>query len=239
MINLQDYEEKMFSQNGEDGIIAKLIHLLYDDTKNKYYVEFGVEDGRECNTRLLREVFDWKGLMMDGGNTNEDINLQQEFITKENIIELFQKYNVPSTINLLSVDIDFNDFYCLNKILSNYTCDIIVCEYNSKHLPNEDKIVIYDKHGSWDGTNYFGASLLALEKLGKMYNYTLIYCDKRGVNCFFLRNDIIQSRNLHFIHSNDIVNIYRQPRYGSGPNGGHRSDVYNRPYITFDEAIAL
>jgi hypothetical protein len=147
MINLQEYEEKMFSQNGEDGIISRLIHLLYHDMTNKYYVEFGVEDGKECNTRLLREVFGWKGLMMDGSNTNEDINLQQEFITKENIIELFQKYNVPSTINLLSVDIDFNDFYCLNKILSKYTCDIIICEYNSTHLPNEDKVIIYDKDG--------------------------------------------------------------------------------------------
>ena len=52
------------------------------------------------------------------------------------------KYNVPEHINLLSVDIDFNDFYCLKEILKHYKVDIIICEYNSSHLPNEDKIII-------------------------------------------------------------------------------------------------
>ena len=54
---------------------------------------------------------------MDGGNENLKINLRKEWINKENIIDLFKKYNVPKNINLLSVDIDFNDFYCLKEIL--------------------------------------------------------------------------------------------------------------------------
>ena len=122
---------------------------------------------------------------MDGGYENDIINLKKEFIMKENIILLFKKYNVPQKINVLSVDIDFNDFYCLKEILENYKCDIIICEYNATHPPNEDKIVIYNKYGTWDGSNYFGASLLSLDKLGKKYNYSLIYCDNNGVNCFF------------------------------------------------------
>ena len=239
-MDLSLFEEKIFSQNGEDGVTIKLVELIYDgNNDNKFYVEFGVENGMECNTRILREKYNWNGLQMDGGNKNIDINLQKEFIMKENIIELFQKYNVPQNINILSVDIDFNDFYCLKEILANYRCDIIICEYNATHLPNEDKIIIYDKYGSWDGTNYFGMSLLSLYKLGEKYNYSLVYCDKKGVNSFLIHNDILENKNIKIMNINDIEQIYRPPKYGYGPNGGHGQDPHNRQFIFFDEAINI
>lgn len=239
-MDLSVFEKRIFSQNGEDGITIKLIELIYKENhSNKYYVEFGVQDGQECNTRILRTIYKWNGLQMDGGYENPSMNLKKEFITKENVVDLFVKYNVPNHINLLCVDIDFNDFYCLNEILKNYTCDIIICEYNATHLPNEDKIVIYDKNGMWDGSNYFGASLLSLEKLANMYNYSLIYCNANGVNCFFVRNDILTEHNIEVKDFGDISKIYRPPRYGNGPNRGHPSDKKNREYITFDSAIGL
>lgn len=176
---------------------------------------------------------------MDGNHFNYSINLRKEWITKENIIDLFKKYNVPEIINLLSVDIDFNDFYCLKEILSVYKCDIIICEYNGTHLPNEDKVIIYDKSGFWDGTNYYGASLLSLNKLARKYNYTLIYCDNAGVNCFFINNSIMNNKNLSFKDIGNINKIYKRPRYGTGPNGGHPSDIKNRKYISFNKGIIL
>lgn len=237
-MELELFEKKIFSQNGEDGITMKLIELIYNgNNDNKYYVEFGVQDGMECNTRILREYYNWKGLQMDGGNENNNFNLQKEFITKENVVELFKKYNVPQKINVLSVDIDFNDFYCLKEILANYCCDIIICEYNATHLANEDKIVIYEKNGGWDCSNYFGASLLSLDKLAKKYNYSLIYCNANGVNSFFVHNDLIKDKNLQFKNLGDITKIYKPAKYGPGPNGGHRQDTYNRRYISFEEAI--
>jgi hypothetical protein len=239
-MDLSNFEKKVFSQNGEDGVTMKLLELIYNgDNTNKFYVEFGVQDGKECNTRILREQYKWDGLQMDGSNENTDINLRKEFITKENVVGLFKKYNVPDKINLLSVDIDYNDFYCLKEILANYTCDIIICEYNSTHLPNEDKIVKYYENGSWDFSNYFGASLLSLYKLGNKYNYSLIYCNKNGVNCFFVHNSIIKDKELQFKSSGDITEIYKPGRYGPGPNGGHKQDPYNREYISFDEAMDI
>jgi hypothetical protein len=239
-MDLSLFENKIFSQNGEDGVTMKLVELIYrGNNYNKGYLEFGVENGMECNTRILREKYGWRGLQMDGSNENNSINLRKEFITKENVVELFKKYNVPQKINVLSVDIDFNDFYCLKEILANYQCDIIICEYNATHLPTEDKIVVYDKNGRWDGSNYFGVSLLSLDKLGKKYNYSLIYCNKNGVNCFLVHNDIIKNNNLQFKNLGDIEKIYKPAGYSSGPNGGHPQDPYNRQYISFDEAINL
>jgi hypothetical protein len=233
------YEKKIFSQSGEDGITMRLINLLYNgDNYNKYYVEFGTQSGVECNTRILRELYNWNGLLMDGSHENLNINLRKEFITKENIINLFEKYNVPSNINILSVDIDSNDFYVLNEILKKYTCDIIICEYNSHHSPYEDKIVIYDTNFIWDGSNYFGASLLSLTKLCNMYGYTLIYCNKIGVNCFFINNKILETKNLKFPYQNDVAKLYIPPIFGNN-NNGHPKDKLNRLYYNFNEALAI
>ena len=73
--HLKDREWGFYSQNGEDGILLSIFANI--GTTNKYYVEFGVEDGLECNTRLLRDVYGWTGLMMDGGYHNPDRNLQR------------------------------------------------------------------------------------------------------------------------------------------------------------------
>lgn len=238
-MELEQFEKKIFSQNCEDGITMKLVELIYDEPKNNFFVEFGVENGCECNTRILREKYGWNGLQMDGGYENSSINLRREFITRENIVNLFTKYNVPHNINLLSVDIDFNDFYCLKEILEKYTCDIIICEYNSSHLPHEDKVIIYDGIWRWDGTNYFGASLLAFSKLGQKYGYTLVYCDKTGVNCFFVNNKIIASKNLHFNNMGDVAKIYKPPNYTYGRRTGHRQDPFYRRYIPFELACKI
>jgi hypothetical protein len=239
LIDLNNYEKKIYSQNGEDGITEKLIDLLYgNDKNNKYYVEFGVENGTECNTRILREKYNWNGLLMDGSNKNTNINLQKEFLTKENIVSLFKKYNVPKHIHLLCVDIDFNDFYLTKEILKEYESDIIIVEYNSTHLSNEDKIVIYNSTQMWDYTNYFSASLLSYTKLLNKYNYTLVYCNKNGVNAFYINNKFIDKIN-KIINAGDINKIYRPGGYGLGPNGGHPSDPQDRPYIKYYEAINL
>jgi hypothetical protein len=80
-------------------------------------------------------------------------------------------------------------------------------------------------------------SLLSLTKLGEKYDYSLVYCNKNGVNSFFIHNDIIKNNNLDFKGMGDINQIYRPAGYSSGPNGGHLADARNRKYVTFDEAI--
>lgn len=239
-IDLSLYEKHVYSQHSEDGVTEKIIDLIYGNNKNsKYYVEFGVEDGMECNTRILRDNYNWKGLLMDGSNSNPSINLNQEFITKENIVSLFKKYNVPSKFNLLCIDLDYNDFYILHEVLKLYTCDIIILEYNATHLSHEDKIVIYDKDTMWDKSNYFGASLYSYTKLCNKYNYTLVYVDVSGTNAYYIHNDIISKNNINIINMGNIDKIYLPPTYGNGPNGGHPNDTLNRQYISYDKAINL
>uniref|UniRef100_A0A6C0CPV2 Methyltransferase FkbM domain-containing protein n=1 Tax=viral metagenome TaxID=1070528 RepID=A0A6C0CPV2_9ZZZZ len=235
-IDLSQHEYRFFSQNGEDGILIKLIQLLYENYHDHIYVEFGVEDGKQCNTRVLHDFYNWTGLQMDGSYTKDNdgcYGIKFEFITRENIVSLFDKYKVPQHINVLSIDIDFNDFYVLKEIVNHaYTMDIIVCEYNATHLPHEDKVVTYQSNMQWDYTNYFGASLLAFYNLLSPHGYTLVYCESRGVNCFFVRTELLSSRHLTLKDMNDVTTLYKSPKYGQGPNGGHREDVFNRVYLT-------
>src|SRR5258705_13450718 len=109
-IDLSKSENTIYSQNGEDGIISAIMNLI--GTSSEYYVEFGAMDGHKLsNTKNLRDNLGWKGLLLDGGYEDPSINLHKEFITAENINEIFEKYDVPYDLDLLSIDIDYNDFY--------------------------------------------------------------------------------------------------------------------------------
>lgn len=237
VIDLSKHEGKRYSQNGEDGVIRKIFQFIGADSY--YYVEFGTQNGDESNTRLLRAQ-GWHGLLMDGSYENSKINLHKEFITKENINSLFKKYDVPYELDLLSIDIDYNDFYVWHAIENVYKPRLVIIEYNSTHFPNEDKVVAYAPNAMWDGTNYFGASILALYNLGKLKGYSLVYADAKGVNLFFIRNDLLenlQASGWVFKNTNDVNAIYRRPRYGQGPNGGHRQDPHGRKYLTSKEIL--
>jgi len=144
---------------------------------------------------------------------HRDIKIEK--VTAENIQHLFQKYKVPKNFDLLSIDIDYNDYWVWNAIV-DYFPRVVVIEYNSSIPPTESRVVPYDPNAKWDGTNYFGASLLALTNLGLSKGYDLVGCDSRGVNAFFVKSDLIKG-----IKVNDIDKLYRPPQYGQIVNGMH------------------
>lgn len=217
--DLSSYEKKVYSQNGEDGVIEAILKKI--GTTNKYFVEYGVENGVECNTKYLLEN-GWSGLMMDGNPGRNKFNIKREYITAENINSLLKKYHVPKEPDLISIDIDSNDYWVW-KATKGYKPRVLIMEYNASVSVNESKTVNYDPRLLWQGTNYFGASLLALVKLNRKKGYSLVYCEKKGVNAFFIRDDIYKR---HF-KKRDISDIYRPPRYGRKIDGvwrGHPKD---------------
>ena len=185
--DLERYESRTYSQNGEDGVIARIFDCI--GTTNRYFVEFGTgADGSERNTRLL-ERQGWTGLLMDACADPAHPEVRHESITAENINGLFGKYSVPEEFDLLSIDIDGNDYWVWRAIDGRYRPRLLVMEYNAFVPPDESKAIRYDPGFRWRGTDYFGASLLALANLGASKGYRLVYCERRGVNAFFLRAD--------------------------------------------------
>jgi hypothetical protein len=182
------HESSVYSQNGEDGVVAALFDTI--GTTNRFLVEFGAGVGDECNSRLLIEQ-GWTGLRMDGVDQADDSDIRQEFITAENINELFAKYGVPDEFDLLSIDIDSNDYWVLNALDERYRPRLLVMEYNASLGPTERKTIAYDPTYVWDVSSYFGASLAALHTAAFERGYSLVGCDSLGVNCFFVRTDCL------------------------------------------------
>lgn len=198
---LNKHEYQVFSQNGEDGIISEIFNRI--GTTNKYFIEFGVENGLECNsTNLLYK--NWSGLWIEGSTKyykevttrfkdlidNGRLKIQNEFITAENIESLFDKASAPVELDLLSIDIDYNDYYVW-KAIEKYKPRVVVIEYNSVFRPDTRFVVKYNATRMWDKSSYYGASLLALEKLGEEKGYCLVGCVFTGNNAFFVRKDLI------------------------------------------------
>jgi hypothetical protein len=217
-IDLGLYEQQFISQFGEDGVIQKIFDVI--GITNKYYVEFGAGNGHFCSdTKYLREKDSWKGLLLDGFyETDSSINLHKEFITAENICNLFKKYDVPQEFDLLSIDIDMNDFYVWHALSKLYRPRVVVIEFNSYFDCKEDKVIKYSPSNVWAGDEYFGSGIRALFNLGRKIGYSLVYQESAGVNLFFIRDDVIDTCCYNFAHINNVEAIYRrhEKRYTGG-----------------------
>jgi hypothetical protein len=225
---LNRFEWSAFSQFGEDGIIAEIFNRI--GTTNRYFIEFGVENGEECNTTNLL-LQGWKGLWIDGKSEHVesvkqtlkkkigsgDLKIIQAFITAENIEELFDQGGALKEPDLLSIDIDRNDYHVWNAI-NNYKPRVIVIEYNSICRPGHSFVVPYDAKAVWDGSSNFGASLQAFYELGLKKGYKLVACTHSGVNAFFVREDLVAD---HFEQPFTPETHYEPPRYYLYKKDGH------------------
>jgi hypothetical protein len=219
--DLTRYERRLCSQHGEDGILEAVFARI--QTTNRYFVEFGVGSGRENNTAYLLKRQGWTGLWMDCQPPRKKrlLEIHTEQVTAENINALFSKYGVPPVFDLLSIDIDGNDYWVW-KALTGYRPRVAVIEYNASIPPDEARTIPYDPHFVWDKSDYFGASLLALANLGKAKGYVLVACDSAGANAFFVDEALCAG---HFA-PHPVTVLYRPPAYRGGH--GHRHDPLRR-----------
>lgn len=197
-------EFQCFSQFGEDGIIQFLVQRV--PIERDVFIEFGVADYRESNTRFLLVHDNWRGLIMDGADAMHDflrstglawryeIDARTAFIDRDNINDLIRTAGVVGDIGLLSIDLDGNDYWVLEAI-DVVTPRLIVAEYNSVFGPEAAVTVPYDptfvrgeKHWSW---LYAGASLAALTRLANEKSYALVGGNRAGSNAFFVRRDVL------------------------------------------------
>lgn len=201
--SINEVEFKVYSQWGEDGIISYLTHVL--PIPNKNFIEFGVEDYKEANTRYLMMAQNWKGLIFDSSQDNinkiqnEDIywryslTAKKAFITPDNINELILKSGYSGDIGLLSIDIDGMDYWVFEKI-DVVNPRIIVCEFNPMFGYKDEVTILPDNDftrfsAHYSGT-YFGASVRAIQKLAKDKGYTYVGMCSNACNAFFVRNDL-------------------------------------------------
>jgi hypothetical protein len=187
--DLERFEKRVYSQCGEDGVLERIFEIV--GTHNRYYVEFGAKDGNELsNTKYLRTHHGWDGLLMDGAAPADDPFVRREFITAENINALFGKWSVPERFDLLSIDLDGNDYWVW-KAIDRCVPRVVIVEYNVFFGLHVRKSMAYNPTHEWDESTYHGASLAALDALGSAKGYALVYTDTYAPNAYFvLRSEL-------------------------------------------------
>lgn len=202
--DLARHEFKVYSQWGEDGILQHLINSVA--IPRKVFVEFGVQNYLESNTRYLLQNDYWSGMVLDGSEYHIDFirndpiywrhNLKavRAFITRENINDLLRENGLNGEIGLLSVDIDGNDYWVWEAI-NAVNPALVVVEYNARFGPKRAVTVPYDPTFVRDKAHYsciyYGASLAALVALGRRKGFTFVGSNRAANNAFFVRNDLL------------------------------------------------
>ena len=186
LANIHRQPQKIkYSQNGEEFILKYIFDNI--GVTNKFFVDLGAWDGTHLsNTKLFAEQ-GWKGLLVDG---KEFPGVYKSFITVENIIRTLALHHVPNDFDLLSLDIDGNDYWILEQVLSYYKPRVIVSEYNSEHDPYIAKTIKYDPKFVFFPNDYYGYTYGAGVKLAERFGYTIIH-QQSNLNLFYLRNDLM------------------------------------------------
>jgi hypothetical protein len=219
--DIRDAEFKVFSQWGEDGIIQYLIGRV--PIERPIFVEFGVENYTESNTRFLAIHNGWAGLVIDGSADHiafirrdpiywsNNIKAEHSFITRENINEILSRNGISGDIGLLSVDIDGNDYWVWEAI-EGISPRIVIAEYNSVFGSRAAVTTPYDpsfvRERAHFSKTFYGASIVALAQLGRRKGYTLVAGNSAGNNVFFVRNDLLGS-----LKEVSPAEVYRRARF--------------------------
>lgn len=240
--DLSDVEFSAFSQWGEDGVIDWLASCLPEMPQN--FIEFGVEDYREANTRLLLQLRNWNGLIIDSSQKKiQDIRRQEIYwrhsltancalVDIDNINILFKNVGLEGEIGLLSIDIDGNDYWVWQAIES-VSPVIVVAEYNAVlgdlhalTVPYRSEFQRTQAHYS---NLYFGASLPALIHLGQSKGYTFIGTVSSGCNAFFIKNEFASQVTSSLSGAWGYPSKFREARNQSGNplflEGSARADL--------------
>jgi len=198
---------KLFSQNEEDGIIHAIFDTVGEGSRRFVEIGAGTNGG---NSGFLASECGWSGMMLEASSRRTDrlkmrfgpmgVACLTDWAACENINDLILENGCEGEIDLLSIDIDGNDYWIWEAITA---CSprLVIIEYNSLFGPDRAVVVPYDpefdRHqvaNTIEGGNlyYFGSSLQALSRLAEQKGYRLILTEPRGVNAFFLRNDVGQ-----------------------------------------------
>jgi len=214
---LEDVEFKISSQWGEDGIIEWLVQRL---PMPNSFIEFGIEDYSEANTRFLLEHRHWKGLVIDGSDSNiaavrkhaiswqYELTAEAAFITAENINDLLLGAGFSGDVGILSIDVDGNDYW-IWKAISTVRPALVICEYNAVFGDLCPVTIPYSAHFRRSEAHfshlYYGASIAALNVLATEKGYALMGSNRPGSNAFFVRDDLVP------LVGNSIVDKYPRP----------------------------
>ena len=216
--DLTQIEVKIFSQNGEDGIIHYLTSRLNLNTKN--FVEVGVGDYRESNTRYLYNKYHPKGVIIDCIDDMQkkvkpfvnlwkgDLRICNKKVNSDNILDILNE-ECDYEIDIFSIDVDSIDYWIIEKLKRNIS-KIFVAEYNPV-FGSELEVAVPNISG-FERNRYhysnlcYGMSLKALINLMDSKNYYFIGTNLQKINAFFVSKDFKKKKFFNNIKIKNLNN---------------------------------
>jgi len=203
-IPFREAEFKVFSQFGDDGIIQYIISRLNLPGNERRFIEFGVENYRESNTRFLLQNDNWTGLIMDGNEAQvasicreqlywrNDLTALACFITRDNINSIVEEAGFSGRLGILSIDVDGNDYWIWEAI-TVVDPAVVIVEFNGIFGSREAVTIPYQADFLRQKVHYsflyWGTSLKALCFLAGQKGYVWIGCNSAGNNGYFVRSE--------------------------------------------------
>lgn len=200
-IDFDVLSKSLYAQGAEEAMLEQIFERIAP--RHRFCVEFGASDGvRNSNTALLLRERGWRGLLIEGSDYrfaklrdnyagSTQARIIQARVQPDNIERLFAEAGVPEDFDLLSLDIDGNDYWVWRS-LERYRPQVVVIEYNPYYEPPERWVMKFNPDHAWDGSTHYGASLESLCHLGKHKGYELLCCDRMGNNAFFVERTLYE-----------------------------------------------
>jgi hypothetical protein len=235
-MSLTSWERGVFSQFGEDGVIAELFRRVGAESRS--FVEFGAETGLEGNCVLLASALGWTGLFIEADeekarslhwrySSSTAVQTVTATVGPDNIEALLRGAGVPQEPDVLSIDVDGTDWW-IWRAISSFHPRIVVVEYNG-HLTTDRALTIPAEHREpWDGTAYYGASLIAYERLARAKGYRLVHTELNGNNAFFVREDLCDAMPDDDLVPRRLTNLFLTGTV-------HGPDLRGRPWVGIGE----
>jgi hypothetical protein len=202
---------KKHSQTGEEGYLKFILDNI--GYNNRFLVDIGAWDGYHLsNTRLFLDELGFKGLLIDGDNRG-NLEVKQEWITKDNVCDILKKYDCPKEFSLLSYDTDGNDFDIIQSLCSQYRPDVIICEVNGTIPLGISKKIAYNPSHTWNNDDYYGFSYSAGLKLAELIGYRVVF-QNDALNLYMVKKELLANPDAP-IHIDFTHNQY----HPHNPNG--------------------
>jgi hypothetical protein len=187
-----NHKYKKYSQYGEEGYLKFIFKNI--GTTNRFLVDIGANDGKYLsNTKLFRDE-GWQSVLIEA---QEFPGIHNHFVTAENIKSLLIGYGVPYEFDLLSIDIDGNDYWVLSEILCAFSPRVIISEYNSEFT--DSRAIEYNPGFQFKATDYYGYTFEAGLKLAEEFGYKVVF-QNSNLNMYYIRKDIIGDVDIEVPH---------------------------------------
>jgi len=185
---IEKYRFRKFSQYGEEGYLKFILSNI--GTTNKFLVDIGANNGTYLSNTKIFRTEGWQSALIDG---QEFRGVHQHYVTVENVNRLLRQYGTPEEFDLLSIDIDGNDYWILQQILTAFRPRLIISEYNSEFT--DSRTIEYDPEFYFKATDYYGYTFEAGLKLADKFGYRVIF-QNANLNMYYLRKDLLDDPDM-------------------------------------------